>query len=175
MQNVFPAQGQALPSTSSESHESVLARAERMLTQLRSGPSTLPRNRRHHRRRIGKSKEHQRNLVVIDYPGPSAPAVQTLHNYDKVYEGVLRFDGSMTEVDVREEICRLARDTDNIMHDLSQISTQDFNFVRVINRRVRKPGGMGVYDGSGLKELYRSGSIYVQLVRSFDKHEVLHV
>lgn len=176
MRNVFPAQAPVPSSSNSshDSHETVLARAERMLTNLRSGPLTLPSSRRH-RRHLGKSRPrtHQRNVVVIDFAGAHPPAVQSFHNYDKVYEGVLRFDGSMTEMDVREEICRLARDTKTVIHDMSAISCDDFIFVKVVNRRIWNPAGNGVYDGNGLKELYRSGNIYVRLTKSFDKHTVL--
>ena len=168
MHTVFPAQAQVASSSNAQgSHETVLGRAERMLTQLRSGPLALPSGRRR-RRHIGKlSKEYQRNLVVIDFP-----AVQTLHDYDKVCVGVLRFDLKMTEMEVREEICRQAKETKTLIHDLSEISRDDFHFVKVVNRRIREPGGNGVYDGNGLKELYRSGAIYVRLAKSFEVYFV---
>lgn len=107
----IPAQVPVPSCLSHKSHETVIARAERMLTQLRSGPLAFPSNQRQRKHLGRRSKIYQRNLVVIDYPGAHAPTVHTLHDYDKVYEGVLRFDINMSERDVREEICRLAKGT----------------------------------------------------------------
>lgn len=61
---------------------------------------------------------------------------------------------------------------ESLIHDSSAITPQDFVFVKCINRRVRVPDGQAVYDGEGLKSLYRSGNMYIQLSKSFNKHKV---
>ena len=178
MQNIFPSmQGSSSTQKDSESHETVLARAERMLTQLRSKPvdSCVPNSRRRRKKSyaIGKKvKDVQRNVVVIDYHGANPPAVHTLHEYDKVYQGVLVCNSKMSEDDIRAEICMLIHQETSDIYDFSTVGPTDFEFVKCINKHVRALGGKGVYDGDGLRELYRSGGVYVRLMRSFYKHKV---
>ena len=112
---------------------------------------------------------------MIDYPGRSPPAVQVLHDYDKVYEGTLSFNSNMTENDIREEIAGLIQQKENTFLDFSKIEPEDFVFVKCVNRRVRVPDGKAVYDGNGIKELYRSANIYVRLSKSFNKYKVCMV
>ena len=124
-----------------------MANAERMLTQLRSKPVDFSRRRR---KRIGACKDFQRNLIVIDYPGTTFSAVQVLHDYDKVYQGVLLFNTKMSEDEIREEISELIHQETSDMYDLSSVCPADFEFVKCINRRVRALGGKAVFDGNGL-------------------------
>ena len=112
----------------------------------------------------------------IDYPGPNPPALQVLNDYDKVYEGTLLFNSSMSEDDSREEIASLIQQKkDTTFCDFSTISPEDFRFVKCVNRRVRVPDGKAVYDGDGIRELYRAANIYVQLTKSFSKYKVLSI
>ena len=94
MKSVFPSiQGPSATPIDVQSHEAVLSRADTLLKQLRSNPSgTMNRNVRKRRKHIGKCRDYQRNIVVVDYPGGKPPAVQVLHDYDKVYEGTLLFN-----------------------------------------------------------------------------------
>ena len=55
---------------------------------------------------ITKCHQYQRNITVVDYPGPAPPAVEVLHDYDKVYKGTLCFDSKMSEDDIRYEMCQ---------------------------------------------------------------------
>ena len=75
----------------------------------------------------------------------------------------------MSEDDIREEISELVHQESSDIYDLSAVCPADFEFVKCVNRRVRAPGGKAIYDGNGLRELYRTGSIYVRLLRSFYK------
>ena len=112
--------------------------------------------------------------MVVDYAGAKPPAVQVLHDYDKVYEGTLQFNSSMSEECIREEIARLIQQKkDSTFHDFSTITPEDFMFVKCVNRRIRIPDGKAVYDGDGIRELYRSANIYIQLTKSFNKYKVL--
>jgi hypothetical protein len=81
-----------------QSHEAVLSRADTLLKQLRSNPSaTTIKNSRRRRKHVGKARDYQRNIVVVDYAGAKPPAVQVLHDYDEVYEGTLQFNSSISE------------------------------------------------------------------------------
>ena len=156
--------------------EVLLARADRLLAELRSNPmSTTTKNTRKRRKHVGKCKEYQRSIVVIDYPGDNPPAVRVLHDYDKVYEGTLLFNVNRSEDEVREEITHLVQQKKSTFMDFSKLQPEDFIFVKCSNRRIRVPDGKAVYDGNGIKELYRSANIYVRLMKSFDKHKVVHV
>ena len=81
----------------------------------------------------------------------------------------------MSEECIREEIARLQQKKDDTFHDFSTITPEDFMFVKCVNRRIRIPDGKAVYDGDGIRELYRSANIYVQLTltKSFNKYKVL--
>ena len=165
MKSIFPSmQGTSATPTScinEQSHEAVLSRADTLLKQLRSNPSaTTIKNSRRRRKHVGKARDYQHNIVVVDYAGAKHPAVQVLHDYDKVYEGTLQFNSSMSEECIREEIARLIQQKkDSTFHDFSTITPKDFMFVKCVNRRIRIPYGKAVYDGDGIRELYRSANI----------------
>jgi hypothetical protein len=172
IKNIFPS-----TSTTSTSqtlgHQDVLARADRLLTQLRKKPASLSEKHvRRRRKHTGKSREYQRNLVVIDYPGKKPPAVQVLHDYDKVYEGSLSFTSAMSEDSIREEIAQLIQEKISDLYDFTSVEPNDFEFVKCVNKRVRAPDGKACYDGDGIRDLYRCANIYVRLTKSFSKYEV---
>lgn len=125
MKAIFPGgQGPSNQASASgeTSHETVVARADKLLTQLRSNPASGLRNvRRHGKKYTSKSREYQRNLVVLDYPGHSPGAVQVLHDYDKIYEGTLVFDSSMTEDCIRNQIVRLLKRKESDINDYSEV------------------------------------------------------
>ncbi len=173
MQSAFPSIQNSSSQNAVDSHEAVLTKAQRMLTQLRSNPVDFhaPKRKRHRKSgAVGKKvKDFQRNVIVIDYQGAKPPAVHILHEYDKVYQGVLLFNNSMSEDNIRAEICMLIQQEPSDIYDFSALDPSDFEFVKCVNKRVRTLGGNGVYDGDGLRELYRSGGIYVRLTKSFNK------
>lgn len=70
---------------------------------------------------------------------------------------------------IRDEISSLIREKESDLYVFSNIDTNDFQFIKCVNRRLRVPDGKPVYDGEGLKSVYRSGSIYVRLTKPFDK------
>ena len=104
IQSVFPSIS-TMTVVDTPCHQDVLAHADRFLVQLQLKPGSLPEKHvRHRRKHIGKSREYQRNLIVLDYPGKKPPAIQVLHDYDKVYEGSLSFMSAMNECSIREAI-----------------------------------------------------------------------
>jgi hypothetical protein len=151
-------------------HEDVINRANRLLTTLRSKPLPMSLPRRKRRRPTACEKHYQRNLVIVDFPGAEAPDVQKLHDWDKVYEGTLSFDTSMSERDIRDEVSRLVSQKQSIINDYRTISGFDFEFVKCVNRKIRVPDGDTQFDGSGLRRVYPSGAVYMRLTKSFTKH-----
>ena len=125
---------------------------------------------RRRRKHTGKCREYQRNLVVIDHPGTKPPAVQVLHDYDKVYEGSLSFTSAMSEDSIREDSPTNARESD--FYDFTSVEPDDFEFVKCVNKRVRVPDGKACYDGDGIRDLYHCANIYVRLTKSFCKYGV---
>ena len=115
------------------------------------------------------SRDYQRNLVVVDYPCSSPPSV---HDYDKVFDGPFHFSSSMSEDEVRHEIVSLVRQKKSMFHNFDDLNEDDFVFVKCANRRVRIPDGEVMYSGESLKNIYKSGSVYVRLTRSFSKLKV---
>ena len=131
---------QEAASTSREGSD-LIARATRLCKDLRSDSSKiLSRHSRRQKRRTASApythtRQYQKGLVVIDYPGPCPAAVMTLREYEKVFDGSIRFSGSMDEDDIREEIVRVVSSKEgDIIHDLSNLQPQDFIFVKCSNK-----------------------------------------
>ena len=57
----------------------------------------------------------------------------------------------------------------SLFNDYGAISDNEFAFVRCINRRIGVPDGEMTFDANGIRRVYRSGAIYVQLTKSFSK------
>ena len=169
------------PSTSSQTsastptHEDIISKANRLLTSLRSDPSSVSgrhsKQRKRHHAAVGE-RGYQKNLVVIEFPGDSPPDVQALHDYDKLYEGSLTFSSSMTEEEIRERISNLVRKKESLFNNYEAISNNDFEFVRCVNKRVKVPDGEIVYNGSTIRQIFPSGAVYVRLTKSFAKTKV---
>lgn len=175
MKAVFPAMHSSPGPSNSEA--TVLSRADKLLSQLRSSsPQSSVQScvRKRYKRRVihKRSKDYQRNLVVIDYPGKHPPDVQVLHDYNKIYEGTISFNDASSEESIKDEIASLIQLKSSYAYDFASITPDDFVFVKCVNRRVRVPDGKAVYDSEGLRSLYRSGNIYIRLTKSILKHKV---
>lgn len=163
------AQGDQAGPSKVSTDESLMAKAQRMIGELKSDPLML--TERHKKRRKQTrlsntwSREFQKNLVVIDYQGSNPSPV--LHDYDKVYEGPVTFFSGMSEEDVREAIASLVKRKKSITHTFIGLGGKDFEFVKCANRHVRVLDGEVTYDGNGIKNMYRSGSVYVRLTHYF--------
>ena len=49
------------------------------------------------------------------------------------------------------------------------VGPEDFEFVKVVNKRVRKPDGHPVFNGTGIKDIYGRNTIYTRLTKSVQK------
>ena len=159
-----------------QSHEDVITKANRLLTGLRTSPAAIlgqrSRSKKKRRRPSFVEKELNKNLVLIEFLGHSPPEVQVLHDYYKLYEGSLSFTMSMTEAEIRKKIASHIREKKSLFNDYEAIGDNDFAFVRCINRKIRVPDGEMTFDANGIRRVYHSGAIYVQLTKSFSKKEV---
>ena len=51
------------------------------------------------------------------------------------------------------------------------VGPEDFEFVKVVNKRVRKPDGHPVFNGTGIKDIYGRNTIYTRLTVFFHNLE----
>ena len=99
----------------------------------------------------------------MDFQGEKPSEVLPLREYEKVYDGFIRYRSDMAEDEIREEIVRLVRQKESDTHDLNCLMASDFDFVRCANRRVKSIDGDAPFDASGISQIYRNGAIYVRL------------
>ena len=153
----------ASASTASQS-EGPLVRVDRALKNLRAGKSL--RNRRRNYKpyiRATCGKEVQKGLVLISFQGDNPSEVMPLREYEKLYDGCIRYRSDMREEEIRDEITRLLRLKECDTHHLDLLAPGDFDFVRCANRRVKVIDGDTPFDGSGISQVYKNGAIYVRL------------
>lgn len=108
-------------------------------------------------------KEVQKTLVLIDYQGYQLSEVMPLKEYEKLYDGCIRYQSNMSEFQIRKEIVWLVRQKESTTHDLDRLVEEDFHFVEVANRRVRVIDGHAPSDANGIAHVYKNGAIYVRL------------
>ena len=160
---------------STSQSSSLLAEADRLISSLRKGTtSAVGRRLKHSKRKTDahvdppkrKTTELQRQIIVIQYQGASSEAEETtsLHDKDIVVDGFIRFPSSADEEDIRFEIAEMIRTKKNTKMDFTTISTSDFVFVMVANKKIRVPDGAVPFDAIGLSKAYR-GSVYVRLTK----------
>lgn len=150
--------------SSSNNDGSVLARADKLCKQLRLKRSANRRSSIYKSsKRVCAAKEVQKGLVVIDFQGYSPPQVVSLKEYQKIYDGCIRYMSNMSEDEIRNEIVRLVRQKESITHDFSSITPTDFDFVRCVNRQVRAIDGDVPFDSDGISQVYKNGAIYARM------------
>ena len=147
--------------------ESFSKRAERLCGKVLSGKITQNSDRRRKRRATvsgPRIKEWTKNIVLIDFQGQTENDVLPLHDYHKIFDGLISLNSDMSEEDVRQEIVRLVQLKSVPTHHLERLTTDSFSFVKVVNRKIRSvDGDISCGDGKGITRIYKSGSIYVRL------------
>ena len=117
-------------------------------------------------------KEEQRRLVALNYPGKKAPDVDTFKDDLVVFDGLIRFLNNDTEEAVRSKIaCKLRQKRASFV-DLITCRSEDFDFVKVANKRIRRPDGNDEFDSRTISGIYKQGAIYVRLNKSFTVFKV---
>ena len=157
------------------SHETLIERATRLCNELHSDPAKVAakhsKGGRKRKRENVKAKQYQKNLVLIEFPGKHPSAVVPMREYEKVFDGSIRFSSIMDE-DIREEIARVLRSKASVIHDLSGVTPEDFSFVKCANKKVRVPDGDPPFDAQGIIHTYPHGAIYVRLTKPMWKSKV---
>ena len=120
-------------------------------------------------------KEVQKSLVLIDFQGEQSSDVVPLKDYEKLYDGCIRYRSSMSEHQIRKEIVRLVRQKESITHALDRLAEDDFDFVRVANRRVRVIDGDAPFDANGIAHVYKNGAIYIRLNTQLLEHYTVSI
>ena len=68
---------------------------------------------------------------------------------------------------IRDEISSLIREKESDLYDFSNIDTNDFQFIKCVNRRLRVPDGKPVYDGEGfLKEIFERNLLHSRMQKN---------
>jgi hypothetical protein len=68
---------------------------------------------------------------------------------------------------IREKITAKLRERKVSHIDLSNCKPNDFEFVKVTNKKVRVPDGDEVFDARTLGGIYKHGALYVRMKKSF--------
>lgn len=84
-------------------------------------------------------KEEQRKLVALDYSGPEVPDVCQYRNELVVFDGLIRSLSNDPGQAVRDRISAKLQQKKPSFVDLKTCGPDDFDFVKVSNKRVRLP------------------------------------
>ena len=167
VKGLFSSSKQAKPSGSStdDTSESLLCRAERICKERlnRPGKQSFKRSKRAVKPYDRPPKQLQKNLVLIDYQSDNQnEEVLSLSDYDKIFNGCIRYNSDMSEIEIREQIVKQLVQKDSLTHDLPSTLPSSFDFVRCANRKVRSIDGDVPFDASGINQVYKNSSIYVR-------------
>ena len=123
-----PTSSSASANTSSTSQsESPITRVDRALKHIRRGKSIHQRRRNY--KPYSSGKEVQKGLVLIDFQGDHPTDVLPLREYEKLYDGCMRYRSDMKEDEIRDEITRLLKQKRSDTHNLDLLTPEDFDFV----------------------------------------------
>ena len=99
--------------------------------------------------------------MVLDHK-ENCPEVYTLADAMVLIDGNIHYQGHYGEIIIREKI----RDLMKGKEILKDITSDDFDFVRVCNKKIRKPDGNVPFDALGVNTVYPTGAIYARLRKS---------
>lgn len=117
-------------------------------------------------------KEEQRRLVALDYPGSEVPDVCQYKDELVVFDGLIHFFSNDSGEAVRDKIAAKLQQKKPSFVDLKTCGPDDFDFVKVANKRIRLPDGNEEFDSRTISGIYKQGAIYVRLNRSFTIFQV---
>ena len=117
-------------------------------------------------------KEEQRRLVALDYPGSEVPDVSQYKDELVVFDGLIRFFSNDSGEAIRDKIAAKLQQKKPSFVDLKTCGPDDFDFVKVENKRIHLPDGHEEFDSRTISGIYKQGAIYVRLNRSFTIFQV---
>ena len=98
---------------------------------------------------------HQKWVVVLDHREHTDEAY-SLSDVTVLVDGNIRYQGNDEEIQIRQKIVEVLR----------EITVDDFDFVCVCNKKVRKPDGNVPFDALGVNTVYPTGAIYTRLKKA---------
>ena len=111
--------------------------------------------------KVAAPRVHQKRVVVLDHK-ENCPEVYALADAMVLIDGNIRYQGNDDEIHIREKIKELMKGKEI----LKDITADDFDFVRVCNKKIRKPDGNVPFDALGVNTVYPTGAIYARLRKS---------
>ena len=93
-------------------------------------------------------------MVVLDRQ-EHTDEVYALSDVMVLVDGNIRYQGNDEEIQIRQKIIDLMQGKEV----LREITVDDFDFVRVCNKKVRKPDGNVPFDALGVNTVYPTGAI----------------
>ena len=109
-------------------------------------------------------KVYQKRSIVLGYK-KIAPDVYPLADFMILIDGNIRYMGTDDEMTIRGRIRDLLVEKDA----LKNIMVNEFDFVRVSNKKIRKPDGNVPFDALGMNTVYPTGAIYTRRHRSVNQ------
>ncbi|CAH3183763.1 unnamed protein product, partial [Porites lobata] len=103
-------------------------------------------------------KEELRRLVALEYPGADVPEVDQFKDEMVVFDGLVIYSTVDPENAIRERITAKLRERRVSHIDLSQCDKNDFEFVKVVNKKIRVPDGDEMFDARTLGGIYKHGA-----------------
>ena len=101
--------------------------------------------------------------MLICFQDGNTGDIIPLKEQDKIYDGCIRYCSDSSEDEIRDEIVRLVRQKESDMYSLALLSSNEFDFVKCQNRKIRQIDGDSPFDGNGISHIYKNGSIYIRL------------
>ena len=157
---------------------------EEVHTVMRRGVTTIPKfhpSEASSRRTLGKGKRKTattlvmpakrtkniicKNVTVFKYMGPNAPSEFARSDKFVIVTGMLEFDHSALEEEIREDLVDLIRASKSSGCDLSRCKAEDIEFVKCTGKVCRIPDTTSQFswNGNAIKHLCGQGDLYVRL------------
>ena len=102
-------------------------------------------------------------MVVLDHR-EHTDEVNSLSDVMVLVDGNIRYQGNDNKIQIRQKIINLTQGKEV----LREITVDDFDFVRVCNKKVRKPDGNVSFDALGVNTVYPTGAIYTRLRKALN-------
>ena len=100
---------------------------------------------------------YQKQVVVLDRQEHTD--IYALSDVMVLIDGNTCYQGNDEKIQIRQKIIDLMQGKEF----LREITVDDFDFVRVCNKKVRKPDGNVPFDALGVNTAYATGTIYARL------------
>lgn len=101
------------------------------------------------------AKEESRRLVALEFPGEDVPEVDVFNDDKIIFDGLLKYFSNDTGPIIRQKITSKLRERKVSDVDLTTCGPQDFEFVKVVNKKIRIPDGEMEFDAQTIRGILR--------------------